>query len=68
VTLRAQTERPVTVTEGTNRLAPWPLTADGIDAAHAEAETMGRSGVGERSPEGWDGKAAPRIVDALARA
>ena len=68
VTLRAQTERPVTVTEGTNRLAPWPLTVDGIDAACADAEALGRVGVGERSPEGWDGHAAPRIVDALARA
>ena len=68
VTLREQTERPVTVTEGTNRLAPWPLTTDGIDAACADAEAMGRSAVGECSPEGWDGHAAPRIVDALARA
>jgi UDP-N-acetylglucosamine 2-epimerase (non-hydrolysing) len=68
VTLRAQTERPVTVTEGTNRLAPWPLTAEGIEAAHAEAEALGRHQVGERSPEGWDGHAAPRIVEALTRA
>src|SRR5690606_8548896 len=30
VTLREQTERPVTITEGTNRLAPWPLTAEGV--------------------------------------
>ena len=67
VTLRAQTERPVTVTEGTNRLAPWPLTVDGIDAACADAQALGRSGVGERSPEGWDGHAAPRIVEALSR-
>ena len=68
VTLRAQTERPVTVTEGTNRLAPWPLTVDGIEAAYAEAEALGRHDVGERSPEGWDGHAAPRIVEALGRA
>src|SRR5690606_37619548 len=25
ITLREQTERPITLTEGTNRLAPWPL-------------------------------------------
>ena len=68
VTLRAQTERPVTVTDGTNRLAPWPLTAEGIDAACAEAGAMGRSGLGERSPELWDGHAAPRIVEAMERA
>ena len=26
VTLREQTERPITIEEGTNRLAAWPLT------------------------------------------
>jgi UDP-N-acetylglucosamine 2-epimerase (non-hydrolysing) len=65
LTLRAQTERPITVTEGTNRLAAWPLTVDGIvDGARAAIAT-GRCGVGERVPEGWDGSAAKRIVAAL---
>ncbi len=67
VTLREQTERPVTVTEGTNRLAPWPLTVDGIRASYAEAVAEGRAGVGARSPEGWDGHAAERAVEALSR-
>jgi len=65
VTLRAQTERPVTVTEGTNRLAPWPLRQDGILKAARGAIATGRVGVGERVPEGWDGSAAKRIVAAL---
>lgn len=65
VTLRAQTERPVTVTEGTNRLAPWPLAVEGIMEAAREAIAMGRSAVGERAPEGWDGGTARRIVAAL---
>ena len=65
VTLREQTERPVTVTEGTNRLAPWPLTAGGVDGAWREALAMGRK---ERRPEGWDGHAAERVVAALAGA
>ena len=65
VTLRAQTERPITATVGTNRLAPWPLTMAGIqESAHA-AVASGRCGVGERVPEGWDGHAAERIVAAL---
>jgi UDP-N-acetylglucosamine 2-epimerase (non-hydrolysing) len=68
VTLRAQTERPTTVTEGTNRLAPWPLTAAGILEAAAGAIAKGRCGVGERVPEGWDGAAATRIVAALGSA
>lgn len=68
VTLRESTERPVTVTEGTNRLAPWPLTADGIVSTAREALKQGRVGVGAQAPEGWDGKAGERIVAALAAA
>ena len=67
VTLREQTERPVTVLEGTNRLAPWPLTVDGITAMYADAIARGRVGVGECSPEGWDGHASDRVVAALSR-
>jgi len=66
VTLRAQTERPITATVGTNRLAPWPLTPAGILATAHAAVAAGRFGVGERVPEGWDGRAAERIVAALA--
>lgn len=62
VTLREQTERPVTIAEGTNRLAPWPLTADGVEATWAESLAAGRR---ERRPEGWDGRAAERIVSAF---
>lgn len=65
VTLREQTERPVTVTEGTNRMAPWPLTASGIVASYDAALKQGRVAAGSRSPEGWDGKASERIVAAL---
>jgi UDP-N-acetylglucosamine 2-epimerase (non-hydrolysing) len=67
VTLREQTERPVTVTEGTNQLAPWPLTVDGIVTTYRQAITRGRVGVGKRSPEGWDGRASERAVAALER-
>lgn len=65
VTLRKQTERPVTVTEGTNALAPWPLSVRGIVEALEDAARRGRVAVGARSPEGWDGKASERIVDYL---
>lgn len=68
VTLREQTERPVTVEEGTNRLAPWPLTADGVLAACRERLAAGRLSPGARAPEGWDGRAAERIVAALVAA
>jgi UDP-N-acetylglucosamine 2-epimerase (non-hydrolysing) len=68
VTLRAQTERPVTIAEGTNRLARWPLSVDGIVDDCQAATGAGRKGVGERAPEGWDGHAAERIVAALGNA
>jgi UDP-N-acetylglucosamine 2-epimerase (non-hydrolysing) len=67
VTLREQTERPITVEQGTNKLAPWPLTADGVFDSFDDALRRGRVAVGARSPEGWDGRTAMRIVDALAR-
>ncbi len=62
VTLREQTERPITITEGTNRLAPWPLTLSGILSTVREA--LGGPCDGHR-PEGWDGRAAERMVDAM---
>ena len=68
VTLRETTERPVTVTEGTNRMAPWPLTRDGILSSTAAALASGRVPVGARAPDGWDGRAGERIVRALADA
>jgi UDP-N-acetylglucosamine 2-epimerase (non-hydrolysing) len=65
VTLREQTERPITIECGTNRLAPWPLTVAGILAAFREAAAQGRSAVGSRAPWGWDGHAAERIATLL---
>lgn len=66
VTLRESTERPVTVTDGTNHMVPWPPTADGIVTTVAAARAKGR-GPGSRdgTPTGWDGLAAERIVDTL---
>jgi UDP-N-acetylglucosamine 2-epimerase (non-hydrolysing) len=61
VTLRASTERPVTVREGTSILVPV-LTRDAI--LRAAAEAPGRRG---RVPDLWDGRAAERILEVLAR-
>jgi UDP-N-acetylglucosamine 2-epimerase (non-hydrolysing) len=65
VTLRENTERPVTVTLGTNRLTPWPLTPEGVLASVRAALDAGRVPPGSRCPEGWDGLAAERVVEAL---
>lgn len=65
VTLRESTERPVTISEGTNRLAPWPLTEEGIISTVQAALEEGPLPPGSRAPEGWDGRASERIVSAL---
>jgi UDP-N-acetylglucosamine 2-epimerase (non-hydrolysing) len=64
VTLREQTERPVTIDQGTNRLAPWPLSRDGIQHAVEDALSAGRR-IGPCGIVGWDGRAAERAVQAL---
>ena len=64
VTLREQTERPITL-GATNRLAPWPLTQEGILATARAALARPRVAVGSQAPEGWDGKASERVAAAL---
>ena len=63
LTLRDSTERPVTVTEGTNRLVgsePEAIRSEARKILDGEA----RQG---RIPEKWDGAAAHRIADVLER-
>jgi len=62
LTLRRNTERPVTVTHGTNRLATTPAEIQ----AGADEILAGRWRTGERVPL-WDGRASERIVDVLVR-
>ncbi len=63
ITLRENTERPITVEEGTNTVVGTDPQA--IRAAF-EAVMTGK-GKGGRIPEFWDGKAAERIVTHLER-
>jgi UDP-N-acetylglucosamine 2-epimerase (non-hydrolysing) len=65
VTVRAQTERPVTVTHGTNRMIAWPPSVEGIVSELNAGIRRGRAQVGSLAPTGWDGHAATRIVDAI---
>lgn len=60
LTLRTSTERPVTISEGTNILVglePETIVAEGLKA-------LARPSC-PRLPELWDGRAAARIVDIL---
>jgi UDP-N-acetylglucosamine 2-epimerase (non-hydrolysing) len=58
-TVRENTERPVTITEGTNTLVPDPAPLPQlVRAADRPANP--------RRPEGWDGNAGVRVAQALA--
>lgn len=61
-TLRSTTERPITVSEGTNTLLG--LAPERIAEIPALLELRPR---GARPPPLWDGRAAARLVDVLAR-
>ena len=60
ITLRDQTERPITVTEGTNTVTG--LDPDAVRTAVSRALVADRR---PREPALWDGRAAERIVDVL---
>jgi len=63
MTLRENTERPVTVTEGTNRLIH--IDTDDILNNYNEIKANNFAGNGN-IPKFWDGKAAQRIAKVLA--
>jgi UDP-N-acetylglucosamine 2-epimerase (non-hydrolysing) len=58
LTIRENTERPITIREGTNRLVPDPRDIPAVIRTLRRPRSW-------RAPEGWDGKAAGRIVRAL---
>jgi UDP-N-acetylglucosamine 2-epimerase (non-hydrolysing) len=61
LTLRPNTERPVTISEGSNRLTTLARLRGDLDAALALRE----SGTALPCPALWDGKASERVAEAL---
>lgn len=61
LTLRPNTERPITVTHGTNRLV------DAAGLVGEVGEALARKAGAADPPELWDGRAAGRIVEDLER-
>ena len=61
LTLRANTERPVTISEGTNRLVASRTSGEILTAFEQSWGTA----IEPRVPEGWDGKAGERTADAI---
>jgi len=64
LTMRPNTERPVTVTEGTNRLIASSRAAM-VAAFEAVMDQRRDGGYRPGSPEGWDGRAGERVIAAL---
>jgi UDP-N-acetylglucosamine 2-epimerase (non-hydrolysing) len=60
ITLRPNTERPVTIREGTNEL--MDLAPDAV--SRRVTERMGQRMNGQ-TPELWDGRTSERIVDQI---
>ncbi len=63
LTMRSNTERPITIDEGTNTLV-------GVDRGRILAavdDVLRTGGKRGRIPEYWDGNAAPRIAEHMAQ-
>ncbi|TDD82371.1 non-hydrolyzing UDP-N-acetylglucosamine 2-epimerase [Actinomadura rubrisoli] len=60
LTVRPNTERPITITHGTNRLVTFEEL---VPAARKALE--GGTNAGDRKPPLWDGQAGPRIADVI---
>jgi UDP-N-acetylglucosamine 2-epimerase (non-hydrolysing) len=62
-TMRENTERPITVSEGTNRILGMR-----VEALRDIPALLGETSAAHEPPDGWDGRAAERIAEILAGA
>lgn len=61
--MRENTERPITITEGTNTI----VGTDPAKIMQCVDEVLANGGKSGRIPEYWDGKAAERIVKEIVK-
>ena len=61
LTLRKNTERPVTITQGTNQLTSLKLLPNMLE------KTLNKRVKEYKIPELWDGKASNRIVEIISK-
>ncbi len=59
LTLRSNTERPITITQGTNRLCSHDNVVGNFN------QIMGNSGKQTEVPDLWDGRTASRVADCI---
>lgn len=64
LTVRPNTERPITITHGTNRLVTFEELVPGVRKCLEGGSAPG-GGTGGRTPPLWDGHAGPRIAEVI---
>ncbi|MBC6458741.1 non-hydrolyzing UDP-N-acetylglucosamine 2-epimerase [Actinomadura sp. HBU206391] len=66
LTVRPNTERPITITHGTNQLVTFDELVPAARKALGQSASAGHA-ASDRTPPLWDGQAGPRIAEVITR-